>query len=121
LLRFFLFIHQIPNAIAARTAIPPITPPTIAPIGVDFSSLGIGIGVGYGPSLADVCGPRDTVAEDDDDEEGEKELRVGLMRVEELVLKMSSVKTRCVNRPPIVCPEYVVKIVCVVETLRTAQ
>lgn len=38
---------------AARTATPPTTPPTIAPMGVDFEDLegGVGLGLGLGPAF----------------------------------------------------------------------
>lgn len=35
-MRFLRSMNQTPNIMAARTPIPPTTPPTIAPIGVDF-------------------------------------------------------------------------------------
>ena len=35
-LRFLRSTNQTPKIMAARTPIPPMTPPTIAPIGVDF-------------------------------------------------------------------------------------
>jgi hypothetical protein len=36
---------------SARSAIPPMTPPTIAPIGVDLEAFDGGDGVGLGPAL----------------------------------------------------------------------
>jgi len=39
---------NIPTATAVISATPPMTPPTIGPIGVDFLGTGDGVGVGVG-------------------------------------------------------------------------
>ena len=94
-------MNQIPKAINASTATPPTTPPTIAPMGVDLDSAGIGTGETLGPLVPVVCGPWALVEDEEDEDDVEVKLRVEVGR-DELVL---SSNTRGVKDPPNVCPE----------------
>lgn len=83
---------KIPNAMSAMRAMPPITPPTMAPMGVEGPGVGVGVGDGGGEGEGVEIGPGGTVVlvvADVDD------LEIGL--VEDVVL---GVKISGDNDPP---------------------